>query len=224
MRGTWERRAVAEFAGTALLVTAVVGSGIMAQKLSGGNVALALLCNTIATGAALVVLISLFGPISGAHFNPVVTLVMTLKGEMTAVDAVRYVLAQIAGGIFGTLMAHAMFALPLLQASTTARHGGGQWISEAVATFGLLAVILIGRRMAAASLPTLIGLYISAAYWFTASTSFANPAVTIARSMTDTFAGIAPGDVAGFLGAQVIGAIAAMLFSTWLIADGGRKS
>lgn len=218
------RRVAAEFLGTMALVAAVVGSGIMAQQLSGGNVALALLCNTIATGAILVVLITILGPISGAHFNPAVTLVMYLRGEMTATDALRYIAAQISGGCTGTLLAHAMFALPIWQLSTTARHHSGQWIAEVVAAGGLLVTILIGRRTAPGAIPVLVGLYITSAYWFTASTSFANPAVTIARSLSNTFAGIAPADVAGFIAAQIAGALAAMVVCRWFEAGVAQRS
>jgi glycerol uptake facilitator-like aquaporin len=183
------RRLVAEALGTALLVTTVVGSGIMAETLTK-DVALALLGNTLPTGAILVVLITILGPISGAHFNPAVSLVFALKRELTARDTVLYIGAQVLGGIFGTMIAHGMFALPLLDASMKARTGGAQWFAEAVAAFGLVATILAGIRFQRAAVPWLVGLYITAAYWFTASTSFANPAVAIARSFTNTFSGI----------------------------------
>lgn len=218
------RRAAAEFLGTLTLVAAVVGSGIMAQNLAGGNIALALLCNTIATGAVLVVLITIFGPISGAHFNPAVTLVMLIKGEMSPVDALRYIAAQIGGGVAGSILAHAMFGLTLWQLSGTARNHGGQWISEAVAAGGLLMTILIGRRTAPTAVPVLVGLYITSAYWFTASTSFANPAVTIARALSNTFAGIAPADVAGFIAAQIAGAVIAMFVCRWFEAGVPRRA
>lgn len=207
---TLGRRAAAEFLGTAFLLTAVVGSGIMAQRLAGGNVALALLCNAIATGAALAVLILVFGPISGAHMNPAVSAAMAVRGMLPWQDVPLYVLAQIAGGIAGVLVAHLMFDLPLLQFSTTARSGVGQWTAEAVAIFGLLVTIVGCAAHHPAAVPYAVGLYITAAYWFTASTSFANPAVTIARAMSDTFAGIAPSHVPGFIAAQAVGAIAAL--------------
>lgn len=200
---------MAEALGTLILVTAVVGSGIMALKLAGGNLAVALLCNTIPTGAILFVLITMLGPVSGAHFNPVVTLVMRLRGEIGSGEAMGYVAAQIAGGCLGTLLAHAMFDLTILQTSTTVRTGYAQWLAEAVAAFGLLLTILGTVRVKPDAIATAVGLYITSAYWFTASTSFANPAVTIARSLTDTFAGIAPADVAGFIAAQIAGAVLA---------------
>ena len=203
---TLGRRAAAEFLGTAFLLAAVVGSGIMAQRLSGGNVALALLCNAIATGAALAVLILVFGPISGAHMNPAVSVAMAVRGLLPWQDVPPYVLAQIAGGIAGVLVAHLMFDLPLLQFSTTARSGVGQWTAEAVAIFGLLVTIVGCAAHQPAAVPYAVGLYITAAYWFTASTSFANPAVTIARALSDTFAGIAPSHVPGFILAQIVGA------------------
>jgi glycerol uptake facilitator-like aquaporin len=216
----FKRRFAAEFLGTALLLAAVVGSGIMADKLSGGNAAVALLCNSIATGAILFVLITVFGPVSGAHFNPAVTAVMRARGEIDTRATLGYIAAQIAGGLIGVIAAHAMFSLDLLQTSTTARHGSGQWIAEAIATFGLIVTILGTIRFRPENVPVAIGFYIVSAYWFTASTSFANPAVTIARSFTNTFAGIAPGDVAMFIVAQMIGAFAGMLISAWLF----RKS
>jgi glycerol uptake facilitator-like aquaporin len=215
MRGL-AQRAFAEWLGTAFLLAAVVGSGIMAQRLAGGNVALALLCNTIPTGAILVVLILAFGPVSGAHFNPAVTLAFALRGEMTWANAGVFAGAQVAGAIVGVWIAHLMFELPVLQLSVTARTGPGQWLAEAVATFGLLATIFgVGARTPGA-VPYAIGLYITSAYWFTASTSFANPAVTIARSLTDTFAGIAPNAVAGFIAAQLAGATLAIPLARWL--------
>jgi glycerol uptake facilitator-like aquaporin len=210
------QRAFAEWLGTAFLLAAVVGSGIMAQRLAGGNVALALLCNTIPTGAILVVLILAFGPVSGAHFNPAVTLAFALRGEMTWANAGVFAGAQVAGAIVGVWIAHLMFELPVLQLSVTARTGPGQWLAEAVATFGLLATIFgVGARTPGA-VPYAVGLYITSAYWFTASTSFANPAVTIARSLTDTFAGIAPHAVAGFIAAQLVGATLAIPLARWL--------
>ncbi|WP_449395437.1 aquaporin [Devosia riboflavina] len=210
------RRLTAEGLGTGLLVATVVGSGIMAETLTT-DIALALLANTIATGAILVVLIATLGPISGAHFNPVVSLVFALRRELPARDAGLYTLAQLIGGVLGAIAAHAMFALPLLQASTRVRTGGAQWFSEGVAAFGLVAVILAGIRFERKSVPMLVGLYITAAYWFTASTSFANPAVAIARSFTDTFSGIRPLDLPGFILAQVAGALVALALMSWLL-------
>jgi glycerol uptake facilitator-like aquaporin len=210
------RRLVAEALGTALLVTTVVGSGIMAETLTK-DTALALLGNTLPTGAILVVLIAILGPISGAHFNPAVSLVFALKRELTARDTVLYIGAQVLGGIFGTMIAHGMFALPLLDASMKARTGGAQWFAEAVAAFGLVATILAGIRFQRAAVPWLVGLYITAAYWFTASTSFANPAVAIARSFTNTFSGIRPADLPGFITAEFFGAIIGMLVMAWLL-------
>jgi glycerol uptake facilitator-like aquaporin len=213
------RRVVAEALGTALLVATVVGSGIMAESLTR-DVALALLGNTIATGAILVVLITVLGPISGAHFNPAVTLVFALKRELPMREAPFYVAAQIVGGIAGTMIAHGMFELPLLQASLKPRSGGAQWFSEAVAAFGLIATILAGLRFARASVPALVGFYITAAYWFTASTSFANPAVAIARSLSNTFSGIRPQDLPGFVVAELSGAVVALVLMNWLLHAG----
>ncbi len=213
------RRLAAEALGTGLLVATVVGSGIMAESLTK-DVALALLGNTLPTSAILVVLITILGPISGAHFNPAVTLVFALKRELTARDALLYVAAQVAGGIVGTMIAHAMFALPLWEASLKMRTGGAQWLAEGVAAFGLVVTILAGVRFARASVPLLVGLYITAAYWFTSSTSFANPAVAIARSMTNTFSGIRPADLPGFIAAEFCGALAALMLVNWLL--GGR--
>lgn len=210
------RRTAAEAIGTALLLAAVIGSGIMAQRLSGGNIAIALLCNTIATGAALTVLILIFGPLSGAHFNPAVTASFAARRELPWPDAGLYVLAQLVGGIAGVWLAHLMFDLTPLQISHTVRTGPGQWVSEGVATFGLLLTIFGCLANAPASVPFAVGLYITSAYWFTASTSFANPAVTIARSLSNTFAGIAPADAPAFIAAQVIGAAAALVLSRWL--------
>jgi len=210
------RRLVAEWLGSAFLLAAVVGSGIMAQKLAGGNVALALLCNTIPTGAILVVLILIFGPLSGAHFNPAVTLAFALRGELPWAVGGLYIVAQIAGGIAGVFAAHLMFELPVLQSSLTVRTGIGQWFAEGVATFGLLLTIFGCIARAPSAVPYAVGLYITSAYWFTASTSFANPAVTIARSLSDTFAGIAPGGVAAFIAAQLAGAALATVLSGWL--------
>ena len=215
------RRLTAEALGTALLVATVVGSGIMAESLTR-DVALALLGNTLPTGAILVVLITILGPISGAHFNPAVTLIFALKRELTPRDALLYIVVQIAGGIVGTVMAHAMFALPLLDASLKMRTGGAQWLAESVAAFGLVATILAGVRFERSSVPWLVGLYITAAYWFTSSTSFANPAVAIARSMTNTFSGIRPTDLPGFIAAELCGAVAALMLMSWLLRAGGE--
>ena len=213
-----KRRLAAEVLGTAILVATVVGSGIMADRLSD-DVAVSLLGNTIPTGAILVVLISILGPISGAHFNPAVTMVFAVRREIEASAAALYVLAQIAGGIAGTLIAHAMFDLPLLQLSETVRTGSGQWIAEAVATFGLVLTILAGLRLRGDAIPWLVGLYITAAYWFTASTSFANPAVAVARAFSNTFAGIRPTDVPAFVGAEVLGALIATVFVGWMLTE-----
>src|ERR1700720_2148588 len=215
------RRLVAEALGTALLVATVVGSGIMAETLTK-DTALALLGNTLPTGAILVVLITILGPISGAHFNPAVSLVFALKRELTAGDAALYIGAQVLGGILGTMIAHGMFALPLLDASMKARTGVAQWFAEAVAAFGLIATILAGIRFERASVPWLVGLHITAAYWFTSSTSFANPAVAIARSMTNTFSGIRPVDVSGFIVAEFCGALVALLLVSWLLGAAGE--
>ena len=216
-----QRRLAAEALGTALLVATVVGSGIMAESLTK-DVALALLGNTLPTGAILVVLITILGPISGAHFNPAVSLIFALKRELTPREALLYVVAQVAGGIAGTVIAHAMFALPLLDASLKMRTGGAQWFAEGVAAFGLIATILAGIRFERAAVPWLVGLYITAAYWFTASTSFANPAVAIARSLTNTFSGIRPIDLPGFISAEVCGAVIAWMFMNWLLRAGGE--
>jgi glycerol uptake facilitator-like aquaporin len=215
------RRLAAEALGTALLVATVVGSGIMAESLTR-DVALALLGNTLATGAILVVLITILGPISGAHFNPAVSLIFALKRELTPRDALSYMVVQVAGGVAGTLLAHAMFALPLLDASLKVRTGGAQWLAEGVAAFGLIATILAGIRFERASVPWLVGLYITAAYWFTSSTSFANPAVAIARSMTNSFSGIRPVDLPGFIVAELCGATAALMFMNWLLRGAGE--
>lgn len=217
------RRLVAEALGTAILVATVVGSGIMADRLTD-DVALALLGNTIPTGAILVVLITVLGPISGAHFNPAVTMVFALRREIEANAALVYVVAQIAGGIIGTFLAHAMFELPILQVSATARTGGGQWIAEAFAAFGLVFTILAGLRFKSDAIPWLVGLYITAAYWFTASTSFANPAVAIARAFSNTFAGIRPIDLPGFIVAELVGALIAMVLAGWLLAAPGASA
>jgi glycerol uptake facilitator-like aquaporin len=212
------QRLGAEGLGTAFLLATVIGSGIMAERLAGGNQALALLCNTLPTGAILVVLITIFGPISGAHLNPAVSLVFALRKEMPWNESAAYAVAQIVGGILGALLAHAMFELPFFQISGTARTGLGQWIGEAVAVYGLILTILGCLARNAAAVPMAVGLYITAAYWFTASTSFANPAVTIGRSLSDTFAGIAPSDVPAFIIAQILGALAAAALGGWLFA------
>ena len=201
------RRAVlAEAIGTALLLAAVVGSGIMAERLCGGNVGLALLANAIATGGALFALIVMFGPISGAHFNPVVTLALVLRGDSERARLLPFVVAQVLGAVLGVWLAHLMFDLPILQASTKVRSGIGQWAAEATATFGLVLLILLGVRKAAAALPAAVAVYIVGAYWFTASTSFANPAAAFGRMFSDSFAGIAPASVPGFVAAQLVGA------------------
>lgn len=214
------RRLTAEALGTFILVMAVVGSGIMAANLAGGNGAIALLCNTLATGAVLFVIITIFAPISGAHFNPAVSLVMMLRGDLDRRTTLAYVVVQIVGGCLGAVAAHLMFGLDLLQLGSTARTGLGQWAGEFIATFGLIATILGCIRFKPEAIATAVGLYITSAYWFTASTSFANPAVTIARSLSDTFAGIAPGDVPGFIVAEFLGALAAAYLFAWLFAPG----
>lgn len=211
------RPLAAEFIGTAFLLATVVGSGVMAERLSGGNVAIALLGNTIPTGAILVVLITMLGPISGAHFNPAVTLIFRLRGEIATTLAIAYVAAQIAGGVAGVWAAHLMFEEQLFQFSAKSRTGGAQWFAEGVATFGLIFTILATLRARAEAVPMAVGLYITAAYWFTASTSFANPAVTIARSFSDTFAGIDPSHMPGFIAAQLAGAVAALVVCRWLL-------
>lgn len=216
MKTTIAQRIVAEALGSAFLLAAVVGSGIMAAKLSGGNAALALLCNTLPTGAILTVLILMFGTISGAHFNPAVSIAFALRGELPARALPLYVAAQIIGGIAGVWAAHLMFELPLWQISATVRTGPGQWFAEGVATFGLLMTILGCVARTPAAVPYAVGLYIIAAYWFTASTSFANPAVTIARSLSNTFAGIAPTGIIAFIGAQLLGMLAAVVLARWL--------
>ena len=216
MKSTLAQRIVAEGLGSAFLLAAVVGSGIMAAKLSGGNGALALLCNTLSTGAILAVLILAFGPVSGAHFNPAVSIAFALRGELPARIAAGYIAVQIAGGIAGVWAAHAMFDLPLWQLSLTVRTGPGQWLAESAATFGLLLTILGCATRTPAALPYAVGLYITSAYWFTASTSFANPAVTIARALSNTFAGIAPASVAAFIAAQLAGMLAAVALGNWL--------
>ena len=217
------RRLAAEALGTALLVAVVIGSGIMAERLAAGNAAVALLGNTLATGAALAVLISIFAPISGAHFNPAVTLYFTLRREFAVTLLVPYVVVQLAGGLAGALLAHLMFDLPLVQISAHARTGLGQWVGEFVATFALLATIVGSRRLPAAT-PYLVGLIIMAGYWFTSSTSFANPAVTIARAISDTFAGIRPVDAPGFIAAQLVAVVVAVPSLAWLFASPGAPA
>ncbi len=216
------RRLAAEALGTGLLVATVVGSGIMAAKLAGGNTAIALLGNTIPTGAILFVLITILGPISGAHFNPAVSLVMAWRGDLQRSALFAYCMAQVIGGCLGTLVAHAMFDLPLWQLSVTSRTGGAQWFAEFIAAFGLLLTIIGSVKFKPDAVPTAVGLYITAAYWFTASTSFANPAVTIARALTNTFAGIDPAHAIGFILAQVLGAMAGATLGSWLFA--GQRS
>ncbi len=211
------RRLVAEALGTGLLVCAVVGSGIMAESLTD-DVALALLGNTLPTGAILVVLITCLGPVSGAHFNPAVTLAFAVRRHAPWREVGPYIAVQILGGIAGALLAHGMFDLSLLQTATKIRTGGPQWLAEIVATFGLVFTIFAGLKQAPAAIPWLVGLYITAAYWFTASTSFANPAVAIARSFTDTFSGIRPFDLPGFVLAQVVGALVGVVVAGWLFA------
>jgi len=216
MKVSLAQRTAAELLGTAFLLAALVGSGIMAAKLAGDNAALALLCNTIATGAILTVLILPLGPVSGAHFNPAVSLAAVLRGDMSARATALYIAAQLAGAILGVWAAHLMFELPVLQISLTTRTGFGQWFAEAIATFGLLLTILGCSARSPAAVPYAVGLYITSAYWFTASTSFANPAVTIARSLSDTFAGIAPTGVIAFIAAQLVGMLAAVTLGRWL--------
>ena len=216
MKFQLSRRMAAEFGGTGFLVAAVIGSGIMGERLAGGNVAIALLANTLATGAALTALILMFLPISGAHFNPVVSIADALRGGMCWGEAVSYIAAQVCGGIAGTACANAMFGLPAFSISRHARTGSPQWLSEFVATFGLLLVIRLCARFAPAWLAVAVAAYITAAYWFTASTSFANPAVTIARCLSDTFAGIRPTDVPAFIAAELAGGMFAVAFSEWL--------
>ena len=216
--GSSYRALVSEWLGTMLLLATVIGSGIMAENLAAGNMAIALLGNTIPTGAILVVLITIFGPISGAHFNPAVTVAFLLRGEILPRRAVAYVGVQVVGGICGAVLAHLMFELPLIQESTKLRTGMAQWISEFVATFGLLATIFGVLRWREKAVPMMVGLYITAAYWFTASTSFANPAVTIARSFTNTFSGIYPGHAFGFIVAQLAAAVIGAYALRWLFA------
>ena len=221
---TLVRRITAEGIGTALLVATVVGSGIMAERLAAGNLGVALLANTLATGAMLYVLITIFGPVSGAHFNPVVSAIFALRRELGWGVAALFAAVQVAGGIAGTLLAHAMFDLPLVQLSVHARHGSGQWLSEGVATFALVLTILGTLRARPAAVPVAVALVIVAAYWFTASTSFANPAVTIARSLSDSFAGIAPADVPAFIAAQVGGGVLGWLVSEHVLGWTARAT
>ena len=216
------RKLAAETMGTALLLAIVIGSGVMGERLSGGNVAIALLGNTVATGAGLVVLITIFGPISGAHFNPAVTLAFGLRREIGWGLVLAYFASQIVGGVIGVYAAHAMFAEPIIQVSTKLRDGPAQAFSEFVATFGLLATILGAVRFRPDFTPVAVGLYITSAYWFTASTSFANPAVTIARSLSNTFAGIAPSSAPAFIAAQLVGAVVAVIAFGWLLKEERR--
>ncbi|MEO0383676.1 MAG: MIP/aquaporin family protein [Pseudomonadota bacterium] len=217
MTTSLSRRLAAEFIGTAFLLATVVGSGIMAERLADGNVAIALLGNTIPTGAILVVLITMLGPISGAHFNPAVTLVFAIQKAIHARDSWAYVGVQVFGGLIGVWAAHLMFAEPVFQASATVRTGPSQWFAEGVATFGLIFTILVTLKVRESAVAMAVGLYITAAYWFTASTSFANPAVTIARSFSDTFAGIRPIDMPAFLLSQYAGAFLALVLCGWLL-------
>jgi glycerol uptake facilitator-like aquaporin len=218
------RKLTAEWLGTLFLLATVVGSGIMAERLADGNVAIALLGNTIPTGAILVVLITMLGPISGAHFNPAVTLCFLLRRELSANHAVLYVTAQIVGGVAGVFVAHLMFDNPLVDPSQTSRTGAGQWAGEFVATFGLIGTILCCLKNRAEFVATAVGLYITAAYWFTSSTSFANPAVTIARGFSDTFAGISPTHVPAFIVVQIVAAVAATVFFGWLLSDDDARA
>lgn len=220
---TLSRPLVAEFVGTALLLAVVIGSGIMGERLAGGNVAIALLGNTLATGAGLVVLIHMFGPISGAHFNPVVTLAVVVGRQIGVRPAILYIAAQIAGAIAGAWLAHAMFGEPIIQISRKLRPGPAQGLSELVATFGLIGTILATQARRPEFTPVAVGLFITAAYWFTASTSFANPAVTIARSLSDTFAGIAPQSAPLFIAAQIVGALAGVGFFGWLYREASAR-
>ena len=221
---TMKRKLASGLLGTAFLLAGVIGSGIMGESLSPNNDGIALLGNTVATGSILVVLILIFGPISGAHFNPAVTLSFLIRKEISTKDAIYYISCQILGGIMGMLAAHAMFDLPLLQMSSNVRTGGHQWFAEGVATFGLLATIIGVLKTQPKAVPYAVGLYITAGYWFTASTSFANPAVTVARSFTDTFSGIAPTNAPGFIVAQLVGALAATYFLVWIIGKNRESS
>ena len=211
------RRVAAEFVGSLILAGVVIGSGVMAQRLAGGNDAIALLGNTLATATVLYVLISALAPISGAHFNPAVTLVAMLRRELSRTEAFAFVAVQVVGCVAGAVLAHAMFELPLVQLGTIERAGAGQWLSEAVATFALVACIILVSRFKPNAIAPAVACAIAAGYWWTASTSFANPAITVARSLTDTFSGIAPADVAGFIGAQMLGALAAAWIVSWII-------
>ncbi len=224
MTSTLGRRLFGEALGTALLVATVVGSGIMAERLAGGNQAIALLGNTIPTGAILVVLITIFGPVSGAHFNPAVSLVLATRGDFPWRETLPYVVAQCLGGVAGTALAHLMFDLTPLMIGTTARNGASQWLAEAVATFALILTIQGGLRFAPQSIPWLVGLVITAAYWFTASTSFANPAVTLARGFTTTFAGIAINHVPAFVVAQLVGAAIGALVASVLFGASEKQA
>lgn len=217
------RRLAAEWLGTALLLAIVIGSGIMGDRLADGNTAVALLGNTLSTGTGLVVLIAIFGPLSGAHFNPAVTLIFALRRELSWPVGAAYIAAQVAGALIGVLLAHAMFAEPLFQISLKHRDGWSQGLAEAVATFGLVGTILASLRFRPDATPWLVGLYITSAYWFTASTSFANPAVTMARGLSDTFAGIAPASIPSFIIAQIVGAVIGMGVFTWLLRVNDSK-
>lgn len=221
---TWERRAACEALATALLLATVIGSGVMGENLAHGNIAIALLANTLATGAILVVLILVFGPISGAHMNPLVSVAEAWRGNLAWRDVPLYVGAQIVGAFAGVAAAHAMFAKPLFFASQHVRAGGPLVWSEVVAAFGLLLVVLNVSRTRPTAIPYAVGAYITAAYWFTASTSFANPAVTLARAASDTFAGIRPDDVAGFISGQFAGMVLAMLFYRWIHGNAARMT
>lgn len=218
------QRLAAEFIGSAFLLATVIGSGIMGESLSSGNVALMLLGNTLATGAILVVLITMFGPISGAHFNPCMTLVFWLRREISARHSLLYVVAQVSGAILGVLVAHLMFEVPMLELSQKVRTGQGQWIAEFVATFGLVITILATLRAKPSAVAASVGLYITAAYWFTASTSFANPSVTIARAFSDSFAGIRLADAPTFIAAQIAGALAALALCSWLLGPSEKTA
>ncbi len=213
------RRLVAEFFGTALLLAIVVGSGIMGERLAGGNTAVALLGNSLATGAGLVVLILIFGPVSGCHINPAVTLAFMIRRDITRRDAAFYIAVQVLGAVVGVIVAHIMFDHPMIAVGLKARTGTGQWLGEAVATFGLVLTIMGCLRFRAAAVPYAVGLYITAGYWFTSSTSFANPAVTLARSLTDTFTSIRAADAPMFIAAQIAGAMLAVTLTRWLLAD-----
>ena len=217
MQGIPTRHLASEALGTGLLVATVVGSGILAERLTD-DVALQLLCNALPTAAILVVLIATLGPVSGAHFNPAVTLAFLIRREISGLRALAFAITQVAGGVSGTFLAHLMFARPVIQTSTTVRTGGAMWLAEAVAAFGLVLVVLAGIRQRPEAVPWLVGLFIGAAYWFTSSTSFANPAVAIARGFTDSFSGIRPLDVPGFVAAELVGAVVACLFANWLFA------